>query len=116
MKTFTYIEGQSLPDLAFWITEDKQLLNLSSGYTFTLEVGTGWQTDSPGFTKSGDMTGAVGAGTEPNGTPNLVIAWTSTDLPTLVADTYSATLRMVRNADSKPDKRQFTLQIVPEVS
>jgi hypothetical protein len=68
------------PALELWLFDDDgTLLDLSSGsYTFSLKIGT------PGsaalLTKSSGIAGAAGSGTEPSGTPNLVITWSAGEL------------------------------------
>lgn len=62
----------------WWQDDDGTLVDFSSGYTFSLKVGV------PGsaalLTKTSGITGAAGAGSEPTGTPNIVVAWTAGEL------------------------------------
>lgn len=62
----------------WWRDDDNSLVDLSSGYTFSLKIG------NPGssavLTKTTGITGAAGSGSEPDGTPNVVIAWSAGDL------------------------------------
>lgn len=79
-----YFRSAKRPDLRMWLTDGiptasapkGTLVDLSSGYTFEFKLG------QPGsaatFTKTSGITGAVGAGIEPTGTPNLVLAFTAT--------------------------------------
>ena len=84
------------PALELWlIDDDETLVDLSSGYTFTLKVG------SPGSTgllsKTSGITGAAGAGIEPTGTPNCVVTWTAGEIATLPIGRYTATLTATTN-------------------
>lgn len=77
----------SAPSAGLWLTNSAgALVDLSTGYTFTVKIG------SPGstalLTKSAGITGAVGAGVSPSGTPNLVIAWTAGELSAIPAGRY----------------------------
>jgi hypothetical protein len=72
------------PSIALWWRDSaKNLIDFSAGYTFVFKIG------NPGtaalFTKSSGITGAAGAGAEPDGTPNVVIAFTAAELDTLTA-------------------------------
>jgi hypothetical protein len=67
------------PDVRMWLRDDTgALLDLSSSYTFELKLGTAGSAAT--FTKTSGFTGAVGAGIEPTGTPNLVLTFTAADL------------------------------------
>lgn len=67
------------PALELWIQDDDgTLIDFSSGYTFSLKIGT--VGDTALLTKTSGITGAAGAGTEPTGTPNVSIAWTTGEL------------------------------------
>lgn len=75
----SYATTAERPALDLWILDkDGTLIDLSSGYTFTVKIG------GPGstalLTKTSGITGAAGSGVEPTGTPNLVIAWTTGEL------------------------------------
>lgn len=72
------------PDAKLWLEDaDGTLLDLSSGYTFTLRIG------RPGSAalveKTSGMTGAAGSGVEPTGTPNMTITWDAGELAALTA-------------------------------
>lgn len=82
-----YYATAERPDLRFWLLDDTgALVNLSSGYTFEFKIG------SPGtaavFTKSTGITGAAGSGSEPDGTPNLVVTFTAGELDAVPTGTY----------------------------
>lgn len=75
----SYYKTAERPSLELWLVDDAgDLIDLSSGYTFSLKIG------EPGsaalLTKTSGITGAAGAGTEPDGTPNVTVAWTAGEL------------------------------------
>mgnify|MGYP003543996023 CR=1 FL=1 len=75
------------PALHLWLLDDDgDLTDMSSGYTFSLKVGTAGSTAL--LTKTTNITGAAGAGTEPTGTPNVVGTWTAGELD-LTPGTYA---------------------------
>ena len=89
----TYRSGAELPDTAIaWYDRDGTIIDFSSGWTFTVKVGTG---TTASFTKSTNITGASTA-------PNVTIAWaTSSELSTLTAGNYRIELVARRTSDSK---------------
>lgn len=89
----TYRSGAELPDLAIeWRDRDGNLIDFSSGWTFTVKVGTDLAT---AFTKT---TGITGAATS----PNVLVQWaTSGELSTLAAGQYRIELTARRTSDSK---------------
>lgn len=79
MAKLTWVRGAELPSAAFWWTDrQKQLIDFSTGHTFTLKLGRPGATAV--LTKTSGITGAAGAGVEPTGTPNLVVAWSANEL------------------------------------
>lgn len=65
------------PDLKiWWYDDDDSLINLV-GYTLAMKIGDG---TTATLTKSSGITGAAGSGTEPSGTPNVVVQWDSGEL------------------------------------
>lgn len=75
----TYHRSAERPSAKLWLFDDDgTLIDFSSGYTFSLKIGL------PGsaalLTKATNIAGAAGAGTEPDGTPNVVVNWTSGEL------------------------------------
>ena len=80
------------PDIQLWILDDDgALIDFSSGYTFAFKIGIRGQ--AADLTKTTGITGAAGAGTEPSGTPNVVIAFTAGELDGLTAGRYHWQLR-----------------------
>lgn len=108
-----YPAGAVLGDTGLWLRDGKQaLVDLSTDYTFEIKVYDGNGTK---FTKTDNITGAAGSGSEPDGTPNLTIAWDTTgelDLLTAGRD-YWLQVKATRTADSKPRIWKVPLTIVP---
>lgn len=74
-----YTRTAERPSLQLWLEDDDgTLIDFSSGYTFTFKIGARGETAL--LTKTSGITGAIGAGTEPTGTPNVTIAWAAGDL------------------------------------
>ena len=105
--TFTAREGRRVttrllykktadrPAASGWIVDDDgTLIDLSSA-TFSLKIGL------PGsaalLTKTTNIAGAAGSGTEPDGTPNIVITWAAGDL-NLTPGTYVWELTVTENS------------------
>jgi hypothetical protein len=111
LPTFEYICGKTLHDLGLFITNNRQLLDLSSGWTFSLTcvVSLG---ATPEFTKTTGFTGATGAAPfNATGIPNLTIAW-SGDLEDLDPGTYICDLTLTEDATSKSAGRRFRLAMI----
>ena len=75
---FTYHRNAERPAAKLWLFDDDGTLIDFSGYTHVFRIG------NPGSTallsKSTNITGAAGSGTEPSGTPNITITWTAGEL------------------------------------
>lgn len=85
-----YAKNAERPSAELWLEDDDgTLIDFSSGYTFSFKVGSLGSTAL--LTKTSGITGAAGAGVEPTGTPNVVIAWTAGDLA-LAVGTHDAQL------------------------
>jgi hypothetical protein len=83
----SYHRTAERPELRLWlIDDDGTLIDLSSGYTFTFKIGQIGQTGE--LSKTSGITGAAGAGSEPTGTPNVVVAWSAGELD-ITPGTYS---------------------------
>lgn len=85
MARVSYHSTADRPVLELWLFDDDgTLIDFSSGYTFSLKIG------QPGaaalLTKSSSIAGAAGAGTEPDGTPNVVVTWTAGELAIAVGN------------------------------
>jgi len=86
MNIVKYHRGAERPTLRMWLFDDSgALIDFSSGYSFSLKIGT------PGvaavLTKTSGITGAAGSGTAPGGVPNLVVAWAADELD-IAVNTY----------------------------
>lgn len=113
IPTKTYTVGADLADLGMFIRENRTLIDLSGGYTYSLKVVT-TPGATPEFTTITGFTGAVGSGVPPNGTPNLVKQWaTSGELNSLTGGvTYLAQLTITRTADARQRFRRFYIQML----
>lgn len=107
--TVEYIQGADLPDLAIeWRDSDGEIIDYSSGHTFSLRVG------NPGsaatVSKTNGFTGAAVS-------PNITVSWeTSGELNTITPGTYDADLIATRSSDSKQRILRFALTVRPAVA
>lgn len=78
MSELQYYRGVTRPALQLWVREaNGQLIDFSSGWTFEFKLGI---TGPAVLTKTSGIAGAAGDGQEPNGTPNVVVTWSGTEL------------------------------------
>lgn len=96
------------PDLKLWLLDDDgTLVNLSTGFTFVLKLG------SPGtaatFTKTTNIFGAAGSGVEPTGTANVTIAFSAAELDSLTAGHYTG--QLVATTSNLDRLWQFRVQV-----
>ena len=90
MARVTYVKTADRPALQiWWFDDDGALIDFSSGYTFSLKVGSRGMAAS--LVKTSNIVGAAGAGVEPTGTPNVVVTWAAGELA-LAAGGYLAQL------------------------
>jgi hypothetical protein len=84
--TVRYFSTAERPALKiWWHDDDGSLIDFSTSYTFSLVIGA--------LTKTTNITGAAGAGTNPTGTPNITIAWSPGEIATIgAAGAYTARL------------------------
>lgn len=74
-----YHKTADRPALKLWLFDDDgTLIDFSSGYTFSLKIGNSGSAAL--LTKTSNITGAAGSGTEPTGTPNVTVTWTAGEL------------------------------------
>lgn len=108
-RLLQYIQGSDLPDATFeWRSGTGAIIDFSTGYTFTLKIGTPGQAAT--LTKT---TGITGAATS----PNVTVAWsTSGELNTLATGTYSGQLKATRTSDSKDRFFPFDVSILPAIT
>lgn len=91
MSRLRWTSGAERPGLNLWWEDDSgALIDFSSGYTYTLKIGP--RGGAALLTKTANIVGAVGAGTAPSGTPNIVVTWASGDLA-LSAGVYHLELK-----------------------
>lgn len=89
-KWLRYYRTAERPSLEIWWQDDDgTLIDFSTGYTWSLKIGN--VGSAALLTKTVGITGAVGAGVEPTGTPNVTVAWTTGELD-LAAGNYELQL------------------------
>lgn len=75
----SYHRSAVRPSLRLWVEDDDgDLIDFSTGYTFLVEIGPNG--GAALLSKTTGITGAAGAGTAPDGTPNVVIEWAAGEL------------------------------------
>jgi hypothetical protein len=86
------------PDIKLWLEDDDgTLINFASGYTFVFKVGLAGS--AAVYTKSTNITGAAGAGAEPDGTPNVTMTFTAGELDSVAASPgYTGQLRATNSS------------------
>jgi hypothetical protein len=105
--TVRYHSTAERPGLELWLFDDDgALINFASGYTFVFKVGTPGETAL--LTKSSGITGAAGAGTEPDGTPNVTITWTAGELA-IAAGSYQGQLTATTSSLDRVFTFPFTI-------
>lgn len=86
MTPISYYKNAELPSMrVWWVDDDGSLVDLSTVLSWSLKIGQIGETAL--LTKTSGITGAAGAGNEPDGTPNMVVAWASGEL-NLAAGAY----------------------------
>jgi hypothetical protein len=84
--TLRFHKTAERPALKLWLVDDDgTLIDFSSGYTFSFKIGHAGSAAI--LTKTSSITGAAGAGSEPDGTPNVTVTWTAGELA-LTAGSY----------------------------
>jgi len=79
MSRLQYRSNAERPGTSIWWFDDAgNLIDFSSGYTFSLKIGP--RGGAALLTKTSNITGAAGAGVEPTGTPNVTITWGAGEL------------------------------------
>lgn len=115
MASVELVRGAELPETAIWWTDRAgNLIDFSSGYTFTLKLGHAGS--AAVHTKTTGITGAAGSGTDPTGTPNVSIAWAAGELDAVAVTSYTAQLTARRTSDSKDRIKTFTFTLTAEIS
>lgn len=107
MSTLTYHRTAERPDIRFWLEdEDGDLIDLT-GYTFAFKLGTPGSAAT--FTKTTGITGAVGSGTEPDGTPNVTMTFSAAELDGLTPGASTWQLRATTGGLDRIYQGQFNL-------
>lgn len=112
MTTFSYYAGDELGTIGlFWRDTTGALINFASGYTFEVRLGN--PSDTAVLTVTTGITGAAGSGTNPSGTPNVVVAWTALNLGALTvpAGLTSVTYPMFVKATTSSLDRHYPGQL-----
>jgi hypothetical protein len=105
-----YKQGASRPTLQLWLRDDDgDLIDFTTGYTFVFKVGT--IGSAAELTKSSGIAGAAGAGTEPDGTPNIVITPTALEF-TFTPAAYTWQLTATTGGNGRVFSGQFILENV----
>ncbi len=111
MATLVYHRTAERPDIKMWLQDDDgDLIDFSSGYTFTFKLGSRGNTAE--FTKTTGITGAAGSGTEPDGTPNLTLTFTAAELDNEPAGRYTWQIRATNNSLDRVFQGPFELRDV----
>jgi hypothetical protein len=108
MSTLTYYRTAERPDIRLWLLDDDgDLIDFSSGYSFTFKVGL--RGSAALFTKTTSITGAAGSGTEDTGTPNVTIAFTAAELDSVTAGKWQWQLRATSSSLDRIYQGTFNL-------
>ncbi len=110
MSAFRYDSDADKPIAELWIQDRSgALIDFSVGYTFVFKIGT--QGSTALLTKSSGITGAVGSGVEPTGTPNVTITWAAGELA-LTPGTYLWTLKATTSSLDRKYRGTFVINDV----
>ncbi len=91
MGAIRYRKTAERPGLQLWLLDDDlSLIDLSGYDSFMLKIGHIGQPAS--LIKTSQITGQLGAGAEPDGTPNCVVTWLPGELAVLDAGLYDMEL------------------------
>jgi len=110
--TVSYHSTAERPILKLWLEDDAgALIDFSSGYTFSFKIGNAGS--SALLTKTSNIAGAAGAGSEPDGTPNVTITWSAGELE-LTPGAYMG--QLTATSSSLDRVFVFPLEILPVVT
>jgi hypothetical protein len=102
-----YYKGAELPNVDItWLDSNGDPVNFSSGYTFTVKIGTAGSAAT--VTKTSGITGTATA-------PNIVIAWDAAELDSLNPGTYDMDIIARETATSKDRIRSTDITILAAV-
>lgn len=98
------------PDIQLWLEDDDgNLINFAvPAYTFTWKIGEDGVTAV--FTKTSGITGAVGAGVEPSGTPNVTLTFTAGELANVPVGRYRWQLTATTSSLDRLFKGRITVE------
>lgn len=107
-NVLTYYRTAEYPDILLWLQDDDgNLIDFSSGWTFTFKLGSRGSTAT--FTKTSNITGAAGSGVEPSGTPNVSLLFVAAELDAVAAGPYTWQLRATNGTRDRVFQGRFTL-------
>lgn len=113
--TVEWPRNAELPTLQIWWTDnDGTLVSDLTSATITLKIGGLGATGTLALTKTTGLAAAVGAGTNPTGTPNLVVTWATGELD-IAPDVYVCEIQ-ARYTGSLDRIVQFPLRISGRVA
>lgn len=112
-QKLSYRSTAERPAAELWLYDDDgSLIDFSGvGWTFVAKVGNVGSTAL--LTKSSGITGAAGAGSEPDGTPNVVITWSAGELA-IAAGSY--VLQLTATTGGLDRVFVFPFEILPVVT
>jgi hypothetical protein len=104
-----FVQGSDLPDLTLtWTDTNGAVIDFSTGWTFTLQVGRA--PDVAVLTVTTGITGTAIA-------PNITVAWAASGgLDSLAPGRWTGQLTAVRTADNKKRRMQFDFTVAPAVA
>ncbi len=109
MSDLIYTRGAVLPACKLWVLDDDDTLIDLSTATFQTKIGN--RGNAALKTKSSGISGAVGAGVEPTGTPNCTITWVSGDLD-VAPGNYDLEIKATIGASPRFFHRRLTIENV----
>jgi hypothetical protein len=99
-NTLRYHTTASLPSSELWLLDDDgTLIDFATGYTFSLKIG--HKGSAAILTKTTGITGATGAGVEPTGTANIVVAWDDAEFGSKTPGPYTWQLKCTATSGGK---------------
>lgn len=105
---FEHTLGSELPDDAFdWTDAQNSLIDFSTGWTFSVEVGFPYQ--EPVLTKTDNISGAATS-------PNVTIAWDAGELDTPLSAGVWPGWIIATPVAGKERKRSFLLKLNPSTT
>jgi hypothetical protein len=115
MTTLRYHKTASLPSIEMWIQDDDgTLIDFSTGYTFSFKVG--HRGSAAIVTITSGITGAAGAGAEPDGTPNVTIAPADAQFGSQTPGTYTWQLTCTATSGGKDRVFEGQFQIIDVIT